>query len=47
MKGDQAFNKVKAEIANAILCTYPNPNKRFIIYPDASQPYAMGEMLTQ
>ena len=43
----QAFNKVKAEIANAILCTYPNPNKRFIIYPDASQKYAMGAMLAQ
>ena len=37
----QAFTKVKAEIAKAILCTYPNPNKRFIIYPDASQKYAI------
>jgi hypothetical protein len=43
----QAFIKAKAEIANAILCTYPNPNKRFIIHPDASQKYAMGAMLTQ
>ena len=46
-EADQAFTKVKAEIANAILCTYPNPNKRFIIYPDASQKYAMGAILTQ
>ena len=46
-EASQAFDKVKAEIANAILCTYPNPNKQFIIYPDASQKYAMGAMLTQ
>eukprot|EP00804_Cyclotella_cryptica_P005306 CCRYP_015788-RA/>CCRYP_015788-RA protein AED:0.17 eAED:0.18 QI:0/0/0/1/1/1/2/0/513 len=37
----EAFDKVKADISNAILCTYPNPNKPFIVYPDASQKYAM------
>jgi hypothetical protein len=46
-EANQAFTKIKAEIANAILCTYPDPNKRFIIYPDASQKYAMGAMLAQ
>jgi len=46
-EANNAFNKVKTEIANAILCTYPDPNRRFIIYPDASQKYAMGAMLTQ
>jgi hypothetical protein len=46
-KEQEAFDKVKAEISNAILCIYPNPNKRFIVYPDASQKYAMGAMLTQ
>jgi hypothetical protein len=46
-EANQAFNKVKAEITNAILCTYPDPNKRFIIYPDTSQKYGMGAMLTQ
>ena len=34
-------------VANAILCTYLDPNKQFIIYPDASQKYAMGAMLVQ
>ncbi len=43
----QAFDKTKAAVANAILCTYPDPNKPFIIYPDASQKYAMGAMLAQ
>jgi SOS-response transcriptional repressor LexA len=46
-EASEAFDKVKAEIANAILCTYPNPNKQFIIYPNTSQKYAMGAMLTQ
>ncbi len=46
-KENKAFNKVKAAIANAILCTYPNPKKRFTMYPDTSQKYAMGAMLTQ
>jgi hypothetical protein len=27
-KENEAFNKVKAEIADAILCTYPNPHQK-------------------
>ena len=46
-KEQKAFDKTKAAVANAILCTYPDPKKRFIIYPDASQKYAMGAMLIQ
>ena len=42
-----ALNKTKAAPTKAILCTYLDPNKRFIIYPDASQKYAMGAMLVQ
>ena len=42
-----AFDVLKAAVANAILCTYPDPNKRYIIYPDAAQKYAMGAMLMQ
>ncbi len=30
-----------------ILLTYPNPNKPFDLYPDASQKYAMGVVLAQ
>ncbi len=44
---NSAFPKIKAAILNAIPCTYPNPNKRFITYLDASQKYAMGAMLSQ
>jgi hypothetical protein len=43
----KAFDQTKAAVANAILCTYPNPNKRFILYPDTAQKYAMGGVLTQ
>ena len=46
-KQQQAFDRTKAAVANEILCTYPNPNKRFILYPDAAQKYAMGGVLTQ
>jgi hypothetical protein len=46
-KQQQAFDGTKAAVANEILCTYPNPNKRFILYPDAAQKYAMGGVLTQ
>jgi hypothetical protein len=42
-----AFNKTKATVSNAILCNFPDPNKRFIIYLDASQKYTMGAMLVQ
>lgn len=44
---ESAFEKTKAAVANAILCTYPDPNKQFIIYSDASQKYAMGGLLCQ
>jgi hypothetical protein len=37
----------KAAVANANLCTYPNPNNTLIVYSDASLKYAMGEMLAQ
>jgi hypothetical protein len=42
-----AFDKIKATVSNAILCTYPNPNTHFIIYLDASQKYAMEALLVQ
>jgi hypothetical protein len=32
----QAFDKIKAVVSEAILLTYPNPNCPFDIYPDAS-----------
>jgi hypothetical protein len=37
-----AFEKLKAVVSEAILLTYPNPNQPFNLYPDASQKYAMG-----
>jgi hypothetical protein len=43
----QAFDKVKAVIAESIMLTYPNPNRPFDIYPDASSTYAMGALLVQ
>ena len=43
----ESFKATLAAVANSILCVYPNPNRPFIIYPDASQKYAMGAMLTQ
>ena len=46
-EANNSYNKVKTKIANTILCNYPDPNRRFIIYPDASLEYAMGAMLTQ
>ena len=47
--GDQqlAFEKVKSVIAESIMLTYPNPNRPFDIYPDASSTYAMGALLIQ
>jgi hypothetical protein len=44
---ESRFEKTKAAVANAILCTYPDPNKQFIIYSDALQKYAMGGLLCQ
>ena len=43
----QAFEKVKAVISESIMLTYPNPNRPFDIYPDASSKYAMGALLVQ
>ncbi|KAL7474741.1 hypothetical protein ACHAW6_000700 [Cyclotella cf. meneghiniana] len=44
---NESFKATLAAVANSILCVYPNPNRPSIIYPDASQKYAMGAMLTQ
>ncbi len=43
----QAFDKLKAVVSEAILLTYPNPNRPFDIYSDASSTYAMGAVLMQ
>jgi hypothetical protein len=43
----QAFEKIKAVISESIMLTYPNPNRPFDIYPDASSTYAMGALLMQ
>ncbi len=42
-----AFNKIKAIVAESIMLTYPNPNRPFDIYPDASSTYPMGALLIQ
>ena len=31
------FNNTKTTVSNAIMCTIPDPNKFFMIYPDLSQ----------
>jgi hypothetical protein len=41
------MQKLKANIAEAIMLEYPNPNHPFDIYPDASSMYAIGAMLIQ
>ena len=41
----QAFDKLKAVVLEAILLTYTNPNCPFDIYPNASSMYAMGAVL--
>jgi hypothetical protein len=43
----RAFDKVKAVISESIMLEYPNPNRPFDIYPDASSTYAMGAVLAQ
>ena len=46
---DEAFKKIKAAIAQDVLLYYPDPNKKFIIEPDASKTqlgaviYQLGE----
>ena len=44
---ENAFNKVKAVISEAIMLEYPNPNCLFDIYPGVSSKYAMGAILEQ
>ncbi len=43
----QAFQRVKAAIAESIMLEYPNPNKPFDLYPDASSTHAMRAILCQ
>jgi hypothetical protein len=43
----RAFDKLKAVVLETILLTYPNPNRPFDIYPNASSTYAMGAVLAQ
>jgi hypothetical protein len=43
----EAFDKIKKVISEAILLTYPDPLKWFHIYPDASSKHAMGAVLVQ
>ncbi len=43
----EAFDKIKAVISEAILLTYPDPSKRFHIFPNASSKHAMGAVLVQ
>jgi hypothetical protein len=43
----EAFNKIKVVISEAILLTYPDPLKRFHIFPDASSKHKMGAVLVQ
>ena len=43
----EAFDKIKKVILEAILLTYPDPSKRFHIYPYASSKHAMGAVLVQ
>ena len=44
---DQAFKALKAAGANSILTTYPDSNRPFIHFPDASQKYVCGGLLCQ
>ena len=43
----EAFDKIKKVISEAILLTYPDPLKRFHIFPNASSKHAMGAVLVQ
>ena len=46
-KEQEAFDKTLAATSNAILCTFPDSNKPYIIYPDAAQKHGMGALLCQ
>jgi hypothetical protein len=47
VKQQEAFDKIKKVISEAILLTYPDPSKRFHICPNASSKQAMGAVLVQ
>jgi hypothetical protein len=47
VKQQEAFNNIKKVISEAILLIYPDPSKRFHIFPDASSKHAMGAVLVQ
>jgi hypothetical protein len=43
----EASYKIKKVISEAILLIYPDPSKRFHIFPDTSSKHAMGAVLVQ
>jgi hypothetical protein len=43
----EAFDKIKKVISEAILLTYPDLLKRFHIFPNASSKHAIGAVLVQ
>ncbi len=45
-EAQQAFLKTKAAVAEAVMLTYPDVKKPFVLYTDASD-YAIGGILTQ
>ena len=46
-KEQNTFKAIKAAVSDSILCAFPQPGKRYIIYPDAYQKYAMAALLMQ
>ena len=46
MNNKKAFNKIKADVAESIMMSYPNLNKLFEVYTDASD-LAMAGLATQ
>jgi hypothetical protein len=47
VKQQEAFDKIKKVISEAILLTYPDPLRRFHIFPKGSSKHAMGAVLVQ